>query len=109
MKRQRSAQYQYIIILERLPEDKCLWGAAVLGVLYGILAKGITLLAAQKVPDGEIIHNVRITRCLFYISDLLRQMIEKDGIQVRTAKNSEMLPLPSLIICFFTFNNMNPE
>ena len=49
-------------------------------------------LADQEVPEGEIIHNVRITRCLFYISDLLRQVIENDGIQVRTAKNSEMLP-----------------
>lgn len=54
--------------------------------------KGIALLTDQKVPEGEIIHNVRITRCLFYISDLLRQVIENDGIQVRTAKNSEMLP-----------------
>jgi len=71
--------------------------------------KGIALLTDQKVPEREIIHNVRITRCLFYVSDVLRQVIENDGIQVRTAKNSEMLPLPSLIICFFTFINMNPE
>jgi len=92
LKRQRSAQYRYIIILERLPEDKCLWGAAVLGILYGILAKGITLLAAQKVPDGEIIHNARITRCLFYVSDVLKQVLENGGIQVRRVKNSEMLP-----------------
>lgn len=56
------------------------------------LAKGVDPLTDQKVPEGEIIHNVRISRCLFYVSDVLRQVIENGGIQVKTVKNSEKLP-----------------
>ena len=54
--------------------------------------KGIALLTDQKVPEGEIIHNARITRCLFYVSDVLKQVLENGGNQVRRVKNSEMLP-----------------
>ena len=49
-------------------------------------------LTDQEVPEGEIIHNIRITRCLFYVSDVLKQVLENRGIQVRRVKNSEMLP-----------------
>ena len=56
------------------------------------LAKGIDPLTDQEVPEGDIIHNVRISRCLFYVSDVLRQVIKNGGIQVRTVKNGEKLP-----------------
>ena len=47
------------------------------------LAKGIDPLTGREVPEGEIINNVRISRCLFYVSDVLRQVIENGGIQVK--------------------------
>lgn len=56
------------------------------------LAKGIDPLTGREVPEGDIIHNVRISRCLFYVSDVLKQVLENGGIQVRRVKNSEMLP-----------------
>ncbi len=56
------------------------------------LAKGIDPLTGREVPEGDIIHNVRISRCLFYVSDVLRQVIKNGGIQVRTVKNGEKLP-----------------
>ena len=40
------------------------------------LARGIDPLTGCEVPEGEIINNVRISRCLFYVSDVLRQVIE---------------------------------
>ena len=39
-----------------------------------------------------MINNVRISRCLFYVSDVLRQVIENGGIQVKAVKNSEKAP-----------------
>ena len=66
--------------------SRCSWSS------LWITGQRIALLTVQKVPEGEIIHNVRITRCLFYVSDVLRQVLENGGIQVRRVKNSEMLP-----------------
>ena len=40
------------------------------------LANGINPLTDQPVPDADSINNVRISRCLFYVSDLLRQIVE---------------------------------
>ena len=56
------------------------------------LARGIDPLTGREVPESEIINNVRISRCLFYVSDVLRQVIENGGIQVKSVKNSEKAP-----------------
>ena len=53
------------------------------------LANGINPLTDQPVPDADSINNVRISRCLFYVSDLLRQIVENGGvsrIKTKTAK-----------------------
>ena len=44
------------------------------------LANGINPLTGQPVTDADIVNNVRISRCLFYVSDILRQTIESRGI-----------------------------
>ena len=56
------------------------------------LAQGIDPLTGQEVPEEDVINNIRISRCLFYVSDVLRQVIENGGIQVRVIKNSEKTP-----------------
>ena len=56
------------------------------------LAQGIDPLTGLEVPEGEIINNVRISRCLFYVSDVLRQVIENGGIQVKAVKKAEKAP-----------------
>ena len=43
------------------------------------LANGIDPLTDESVPDGEIINNVRISRCLFYVSGVLNKVIENEG------------------------------
>ena len=45
------------------------------------LANGINPLDGTPVPDGELLNNVRISRCMFYVSDILRQVIEKGGVK----------------------------
>ena len=56
------------------------------------LAQGIDPLTGQEVPENDVINNVRISRCLFYVSDVLRQVIENGGIQVRSVKRTEKTP-----------------
>lgn len=49
------------------------------------MANGLNPLTNEPVAETDIINNVRITRCLFYVSDVLRQLIEKDS-KVETKK-----------------------
>lgn len=43
------------------------------------LANGINPLTDQPTPDADCINQVRISRCLFYVSDILRKVIENGG------------------------------
>ncbi len=62
------------------------------------LARGIDPVTGQEVPEGDVVNNVRVSRCLFYVADVLRQVIENGGIQVereptvRYVKRSEKAP-----------------
>ena len=49
------------------------------------LANGVNPLDDSMIPDGDIVNHVRLSRCFFYVSDLLRQVIENGGIQVAKA------------------------
>lgn len=51
------------------------------------MANGMNPLTDQPAAETDIINNVRIARCLFYVSDVLRQLIEKDdNVQAKKAK-----------------------
>ncbi len=44
------------------------------------LANGINPIDDTPVKDDDVINNVRLSRCLFYVSDILRQLVENGGI-----------------------------
>lgn len=44
------------------------------------LAQGIDPLTDCPVPEGELLNNVRISRCMYYVSEILRQVIENGGV-----------------------------
>lgn len=54
------------------------------------LANGINPLTDQPVPESDLINNVRISRCLFYVSDLLRQMAESGSAAPRKTGRSRI-------------------
>lgn len=54
------------------------------------LANGINPLTNRPIPDSDCINNVRISRCLFYVSDLLRQIVENRGIGRRKAEREKL-------------------
>ncbi len=49
------------------------------------LANGINPLEGTSIPEGDLLNNVRLTRCMFYVSDILRQVIEQGGFEEKTA------------------------
>ncbi len=50
------------------------------------LANGIDPLTGEIIKDDSVINNVRISRCLFYVSGVLRDVINNGGVAVKTAK-----------------------
>ena len=50
------------------------------------LANGINPLDNTQIPEHDIVNNVHISRCLFYISNILHQIIESENmLQPRAA------------------------
>lgn len=54
------------------------------------LANGINPLDDSILPDTDVVNQVRISRCLFYVSDVLRQLIDQGGMAA--AKQGKKLP-----------------
>lgn len=52
------------------------------------LALGVNPLDDSSIPENDITNNVRISRCLFYVSDILRQVIENGGLQPQKTKSN---------------------
>ncbi len=50
------------------------------------LANGINPLDDSQIKEDDIVNNVRISRCLFFVSDVLRQVVENGGIKKKSAK-----------------------
>ena len=56
------------------------------------LANGINPLDDSPIPDGDIANNVRLSRCFFYVSDILRRVIENGGTEtVRAPRTKKKL------------------
>ena len=51
------------------------------------LANGINPLDDSSIPEDDIVNNVRISRCFFFISDILNKVIENDGKYHKQNKN----------------------
>ena len=54
------------------------------------LANGADPLTGKELPDSDIVNNVRISRCLFYVSDVLKKVIANGGeVQRQTLKPAD--------------------
>lgn len=51
------------------------------------LANGINPLDGNIIPDGDIVNNVHITRCLFYVSELLGTLPKKSNKKSKAYEN----------------------
>ncbi len=60
------------------------------------LANGINPLSDEPLPEGDVANNVRLSRCFFYVSDILRREIERERRKERRAagETAEKKPAP---------------
>ena len=67
------------------------------------LAQGINPLNDEPVPENELVNQVRISRCFFYVSDILRKIIEGEPFDdsvpqtyvfAAPAKKTDLFDLP---------------
>lgn len=70
------------------------------------LANGINPLDDLPVGDSDVINNLRISRCLFYISDILRQVIENNGVKRKVKAAKSTFSIPAGRMEKFKFSNM---
>ena len=52
------------------------------------LANGLNPLDGTPIPEQDIVNNVKISRCLFFVSDVLRKQLDghKPKTQIEIAK-----------------------
>lgn len=54
------------------------------------LANGIDPITGTAVADSDVINNVRVSRCLFYVAGILHQIIENGGAVGRPKKAEKL-------------------
>lgn len=59
------------------------------------LANGINPIDGSLIPDEDVINNVRISRCLFYVADVLRQVFESGGVSRQKKEKKMPFSLPA--------------
>ncbi len=58
------------------------------------LANGINPLDGSAIPENEVVNNVRLSRCFFYVADVLRQVIENGGVAPQPKRSKGPFALP---------------
>ena len=54
------------------------------------MANGINPLTGEFIPDGELINNIRISRCLFYVNSVLGEVLQNGGVSKSKAKSKKI-------------------
>lgn len=57
------------------------------------LANGINPIDDSVIPDEDIINNVRLSRCFFYVIDVLQQVIDNGGVVPKLKIKKRMFQL----------------
>lgn len=50
------------------------------------LANGTNPIDDTPVKEDDIVNNIRISRCFFYVADILRQVVEQGGVEKKKKK-----------------------
>lgn len=58
------------------------------------LANGISPIDGSMIPDEDVVNNVRLSRCFFYVADVLRQVIDNGGVAPQKKLKKEPFALP---------------
>lgn len=55
------------------------------------LANGVDPISGTELTDDTILNNVRISRCFFYVADILQKVIDNGG-QIKQTAKQKLLP-----------------
>lgn len=69
------------------------------------LANGINPIDGSMIPDEDVVKNIRLSRCFFYVADILQQVIDNDGITPRSKPKKYPFELPVERRSAFQFSN----
>lgn len=69
------------------------------------MANGINPITDKEAAETDMINNVLISRCLFYVSDVLRQVIENGGTVPKVKKKKEPFHLTAEQLSGFRFSD----
>ncbi|MBE6942048.1 MAG: hypothetical protein E7436_03710 [Ruminococcaceae bacterium] len=58
------------------------------------LTNGINPIDGSTIPDEDVVNNVRLSRCFFYVADVLRQVIDNSGVTAQKKAKKEPFALP---------------
>ena len=70
------------------------------------LANGINPLDDSTIKEDDIVNNVRLSRCFFYVSDILRQVIENGGVVSKRARGKKF-SLNAEQLAKFNYSNIS--
>jgi len=56
------------------------------------LAEGIDPTSGTVLPNDTLLNNINFSRCFFFVSDILGQVIENNGYIAGRSRNNAMLP-----------------
>lgn len=68
------------------------------------LANGINPIDDSVVPEEDVVNNVRLSRCFFYVADVLRQVIENGGIKAQKKVRTIPFSLPMEVRSRFAYS-----
>lgn len=69
------------------------------------LANGVDPLTDLPVRDDDVINNVRISRCLFYVSGVLGRLIQNNGVEKAPKKKKQAFRLTDGQLARFRFSD----
>lgn len=70
------------------------------------LANGINPLDDSTIKEDEVVNNVRLSRCFFFLSDILRQVIENGGV-VSKKSRGKRFSLSAEQLSRFNYSNVS--
>lgn len=68
------------------------------------MANGIDPITDREAAETDVINNVRVSRCLFYVSDILRQVIENGGAVTKPKSKKEPFRLTDEQLAGFRYS-----
>ncbi len=69
------------------------------------LANGVNPLTGEEIPETETVNQVRISRCLFYVSDVLGEVLKNGGLRTEKEKKAPFDPAQLDFSAFRFFQN----